>query len=265
MLLEKKEYIKYGKYDISLDKYTIVVNYKNNNLEYIIDNNYYSYKQFSKMKFSNTNKIFFKFDFSKQYLNLSEADYIMQIIKKTGKIVKKSKINLGVIEDEKSIAANIIRGKSDYELNIITAIGVLLCNDYKQKCEFIYDETCDYLDEIVINRNICGFKDNKCIAKRSSTCITGCCNHFKNKSLGILYQHKLYPCEYLVDKRCTTKCLTCKMHMCDYVIKKTGIKFTYKNVLPLKHYFNPIQKYILKAEYFILREKTLKKLIFFGI
>ncbi|MDD2392150.1 MAG: hypothetical protein PHU94_04375 [Bacilli bacterium] len=264
MSLEEKEYIKYGNYDISLDKNTIVVNYNNNNLEYIIDNNNYSYKQFSKIKFSNKYKLFFKFDFSKRHLELSEADYIIKTIIKIGKIVKKNKVNIGIIEDSKTILANIIRGKSDYELNIITAIGMLLCNDNKQKCEFVYDETCDYLDEIVIKRNVCGFKDDKCIAKRNSTCITGCCNHFKNKSIGILYQSKLYPCEYLVDKRCTTKCLTCKMHMCDYIIKKTGIKFTSQNILPLKYYFNPIQKYILKMEYFTPREKTLKKLIFFG-
>ncbi len=262
MLLKDEEYIKYGNYNTFFDKYTIIVNYNNNKLEYIIDNNYYNYKQFSKIKFSSTNKLFFRFDFSEEQLQLAEADYIMQIIIKTKKIVKKNKINIGITED-KTIVANIIRGKSDYELNVITAIGVFLCNDYKKKCEFVYDEICNYLDAIVVNRNVCGFENNKCIAKRNTNCTIGCCNHFKNKYFGVLYQRKLYQCKYLIDKRCTTKCLTCKMHMCDYVIKKTGIKFTERNILPLKHYFNPIQKLILRVEYFTPREKTLKKLMYF--
>jgi hypothetical protein len=263
MTLKNEEYIKYGNYDISFDKYTIIVDYNNNNLRYTLDNNCYNYKQFKKMKFSDKNKLFFKFDFSKRYLELYEADYIIKTIKKIKKIADKNKINLGIKEQEKIILLNIIRGKSDYELNIITAIGVFLCNNYKEKCEFVYDEVCNYLDEKVVNRNVCGFENDKCVAKRNTDCTLGCCNHFKNKYFGVIYQRKLYPCKYLINKRCTTKCLTCKMHMCDYVIKETGIKFNSKNVLPLKHYFNPIQKFILKLGYFTPREKILKKLMFF--
>ena len=43
-------------------------------------------------------------------------------------------------------------------------------------------------------------KNDKRIAKRNSNCTMGCCHHLKNKRLGILYQRKLYLCEYQKEK-----------------------------------------------------------------
>ena len=73
-------------------------------------------------------------------------------------------------------------------------------------------------------------KNDKCIAKKDTNCTMGCCHHYKNKYFGLLYEKDLHLCEYQKNKRCTAKCITCKMYMCD-TLKKKGYNFNINNVI----------------------------------
>ena len=107
--------------------------------------------------------------------------------------------------------------QKDNEQNIIDltrSIKVMLLPTILEKYEYIYDTVCDFLDNEFICKNICEFKNDKCIAKRNFNITCGCCRHYKS-----LFSNQLIQCEYLINKRCSTKCLTCKMFTCNYIVK----------------------------------------------
>ena len=136
-------------------------------------------------------------------------------------------------------------------------------NQYKIEYEFVYDEVCDYLDA-QFEKNICDFDNDKCGEKRDTTSCVGCCRHYQHKLLGpLLPGNKFVVCEYLKDKKCMAKCISCKLFTCDYLHKK-GIWFKIKDIKELKN-FNIIQKYILKTSEFTPREKIIRRLLFWRI
>jgi len=227
-------------------------------------NNEYNSEIFLKEKnFKQVTNIIFELDFSND-LEFEQASILIKNIIKIGKIAKKNKIKIGIEKYHINILGKVINGNSQYENDVISSIGVLVCNNKKQRYEFLYDQICDYLDKEVITKNVCGFENNKCIAKRNTNCNMGCCHHFKNKYFGILYETKLQLCEYQQDKRCTAKCISCKMYMCDYLVKR-GYKFTCSNVLLIKHYFNLFQKIVIKSSFFTPKDKILKIIYLFCI
>lgn len=150
-----------------------------------------------------------------------------------------------------------------YEYDIYVTIQAIQIDDKKQRCEFLYNEICFYLDHICTTQNLCDFKDNQCFAKQNTDTTMGCCHHFPNKKWGMLYQKKLVPCEFLSEKGCTTKAIGCKLFMCDAVHKK-GYKFTVYNVLLIRYFFNWIQKIIIKCAVFESKEKIMKQLLKFN-
>ena len=153
---------------------------------------------------------------------------------------------------------------SNYIPFIITSTLLLNIYEKRERIDFLYDSICEYLDDIVVKNNVCGFENDKCIAKRNTNCTMGCCHHFNNIYFGLLYEKKMHLCEYQKDKSCTAKCLTCKMYMCD-TLKKKGYKYTTRNVLLIKRYFNPIQKLVIITSFFTPKDKIMKRLMFFSI
>jgi len=259
-------YIKRDKVLNIYNKTTLVIKYDNQfrvqvgNSEYIWD----IFVNINKKILIDIDNIVFLFDFSKEILSIKQADKLIIKIKALGNILKNKRNLIGIKEEDKNIVGNVIKGKSEYEANVLSAIGVLLCDSKRDKYNYLYDEICEYLDNKVVEKNICEFNDDKCIAKKNTNCTMGCCHHYKNKYFGILYEKDLHLCEYQKDKKCSAKCLTCKMYMCDYLIKK-GVRFTNRNVLLIKEYFNPIQKLIIRINFFTPKEKILRWLLLFSV
>lgn len=230
-----------------------------------IDNKDYEVQEIlKKPSFLGKRNLVFEFNFCSKKLSFKEAEKLMKKIHKIGKIVKVSGVKIGMKQKDKTIVGWVISGNSEYENDVLTAIGVLICSNKKQKYEYLYDEICEELDKRVITKNVCDFKDNKCIAKRKTNCTMGCCHHFKNRYFGILYEKNMQLCEYQKDKKCTAKCISCKMYMCSDLRKK-GYRFTCFNVLPIKIYFNLFQKLIIKTSFFTPKERILKRLLRFTI
>lgn len=152
------------------------------NTNRIYDKNMYKYLK-------NKSNIFFNVDFSDMELSLKVADRYIQDIQKIEKIIKRLKK-----QKEFSVILKVKRGKSKYEEFVIDSIKLISIDGKLKRYNFLYDSICSYLDNETIKNNVCGFENNKCIAKRNTTCTMGCCHHFENKYFGILYQRKMVLC-----------------------------------------------------------------------
>ena len=113
----------------------------------------------------------------------------------------------------------------------------------KDRITYIYDEACRQIDNHYKNKNICGFKNNKCYVqqKLNNGTINGCCRM----------------CQYQSEKGCKTINLTCKLFTCSEVEKRCT--FDDLKILNLLSYRN---RMILKSDYFSKREDVIKDLYY---
>lgn len=110
----------------------------------------------------------------------------------------------------------------------------------KEKIINIYDTACKIIDDYEKEKNICGFKNNKCCMQKRY--INGCCRCCINQS----------------NNGCTTSNLTCKLYHCDYICKKyKTLKIEDIEILK-KLSFR--QRLILKYDYFSKREDVINDL-----
>lgn len=243
--------------------------YENANI--LITDNIYIIKD-KKIEIATIRKIkelkyfYFMIDFSEKKLNIKSARKIIKQIKKISGLIEKNKKQVGLKKEEKIILGNIIGIEQQYANDILVAITIPLIENKIDKYNYLYDNICWYLDNEFKTKNLCEFKNDKCIgvSKNSKNC-AGCCIHFPDKRFGGIYQSpkKMVVCEYLDTtsnkKGCTTKCIMCKMITCSAVRKK-GSKFNVWNVLLLCYYFNLLQKWIVISSAFTKKEVILEKI-----
>lgn len=250
----------------------------NNSQEIInLDNNYYlqitndinnlpknvsDIKKINIIKILKNRILLLKIDFNnlnkKQYKRLLKKILFLKII------VSTTKIEIGISNNSKTLLGYIINYNENNkeQKDFILAINAIFYANKYERYNYIYDTVCNYLDSFFYGKNLCDFKNNKCGEKRNTSSDAGCCHHFKNKKLGpCLPFNKLVLCEYLKDDHtCGAKCIGCKLFTCDYLEKK-GIKFRIKDILLLKVFFNPLQKYYIKYKVFTPKEKIIKILM----
>ena len=133
--------------------------------------------------------------------------------------------------------------KTDYK-EIKPIIAALNIKKRKERITYIYDEACTQIDNHYNNKNICGFKNNKCYVqqKLNNGTINGCCRM----------------CKYQSKHGCTTKSLTCKLFTCSEVEKRCQIiTFDDLKILKLLSFRN---RMILKYDYFSKREDVINDL-----
>lgn len=141
-----------------------------------------------------------------------------------------------------------------YHQDII--LHALDIKDEYERISYIYDELCDYLDNIFLCENVCGFKDNICsrrrdlmTRKKKDTYVNGCCHSYiRNKD-----------CKNLKDGHCTIKNVGCKLFTCHY-LRKQGKKYTINQIFFAKYFLTDKQKKILTDEIFIPKEEVLEKM-----
>lgn len=138
--------------------------------------------------------------------------------------------------------------ESNYE-ELKPIIKALNIKKRKPRITYIYDEACKQIDNHYQNKNICGFKNNKCYVqqKLNNGTINGCCRM----------------CMYQSEKGCQTKNLTCKLFTCSEVEKRCQvIKFDDLKILNLLSLRN---RMILKSDYFSKREDVINDLYYGSI
>ena len=120
--------------------------------------------------------------------------------------------------------------------DIIKALNIKKRN---MRIRYVYDRSCLYVDRFWDNKNICGFRNNKCYTQRNNSYINGCCRR----------------CFYQSDKGCRTANLTCKMFYCSEVRKRNKVP-SFNDIKILK-LLSIRQRIILKHDYFSSREEVL--------
>ena len=138
--------------------------------------------------------------------------------------------------------------ESNYE-ELKPIIKALNIKKRKPRITYIYDKACKQIDNHYQNKNICGFKNNKCYVqqKLNNGTINGCCRM----------------CMYQSKKGCQTKNLTCKLFTCSEVEKRCQvIKFDDLKILNLLSLRN---RMILKSDYFSKREDVINDLYYGSI
>ena len=144
--------------------------------------------------------------------------------------------------------------KHSNDLNIVLRmLDIININKRKEKYNLIYDYACEYLDNEFINNNWCNFKNNMCECNRNKPkeYQTGsCCTRTLTRET----------CKYFDNskKRCSIKCLGCKLFVCNYLRKK-GIKYTSNNVPYLKYFLSLRQKLISNYTFFKTQEDIINK------
>ena len=132
---------------------------------------------------------------------------------------------------------------------VISTINALNIKNRYNRIAYIYDYCCNYIDKFYEGKNICGFVNGQCINQQTPKCdhYDGCCRL----------------CIHQNGKGCETKNLTCKFFFCDTIKSKEKIlKYNDFNVLKL---FSLRQKLMIKSNYFITREESIKDLFFGSI
>ena len=142
---------------------------------------------------------------------------------------------------------NFKANTNDTQLKIIT--NGLNIKNRKKRITYIYDKTCDLIDKKYKNQNICGFKNCKCFANRkvNNGYKYGCCRM----------------CRYKTDNGCITKNLACKLFNCKEVTNRYNV-LKYEDLKTLK-LLNIRQRFLVKSDYFSLREDVLKDLYSYSI
>lgn len=130
----------------------------------------------------------------------------------------------------------------DKQIQII--VNALNIKNRKKRITYIYDTSCDFVDDFYNRENICGFKNSQCYIqqKKKNGLKNGCCRK----------------CLFASNKGCTTKNLACKLFNCSEVkCRKNTIKFKDLKVLKV---LSIRQRFIIKSDFFSLRESVLKDL-----
>ena len=202
-----------------------------------------------KINTNNYQKVYFVLDFNEI---INEKKELFNKIKK-----------IKLLFDVKSFFVYIQNYKSSNEKDVIDILQSLKIHFLKTKLEkidYIYDKTCEYLDNEFATRNICQFENNKCIAKRECDLTCGCCRHSKDRNFFSLLASEYVECEYLKNKHCSANCISCKLYTCP-TLNKMGIKFRIKDLFLLNNYFSIRQRIIVKTYCFTPKEIIIRKLV----
>ena len=100
-------------------------------------------------------------DFNK--LNKKEYKRVLKKLLFIKKIVLKSKIKIGKVEDSRILLGYIINYDENnrYQNDFILAINAIFYNTRYERYNYIYDTVCDYLDSYFYGKNLCDFKTDE--------------------------------------------------------------------------------------------------------
>ena len=131
---------------------------------------------------------------------------------------------------------------------ISTLVCALNIKSRKERLKYVYEKACDILDSDFYGKNVCEFKNNRCMHDRIyAISEDGCCRTNDDSE----------KCIYLINHRCQIRCLACKFHICD-CIRKKGLHYRVNDILVLKYLYNWKQKIIAYCDFFKTEDEVLK-------
>ena len=173
------------------------------------------------------------------------------------KKIKKNKdkdIYLKLKQQDRILDIKDINSLNDMESKwILYSIIAANIKNLEKRYSYIYDVVCDYLDKEFSKKNICQFKNNKCIGVEKGI-------HCKESLYGCCYGRTRGICIYLKNGKCTIKSISCKLFVCSY-LRKNNIKYNTNNIPLLKYFFSRKQKRIIEESLFIDKDIVINKLL----
>ena len=182
-------------------------------------------------------------------LSIDDSNFYKKIKKNKDKeniIVLKQ--NGNIIDIENINYLNDIDSK--WKLYSVIAANI---KNLEKRYNYIYDIVCDYLDNEFQEKNICQFRNNKCIGVTDGY-------HCKESVNGCCYGRKRGLCKNFNKGKCSIKSISCKLFTCRY-LKKNKIKYHSDNIPLLKYFFNKRQKTIIEDSIFIDKEQIINMLL----
>ena len=243
---------------VNKDTLIICINYNKNEFNNIEKENYLNAEIHKFILIKKYDKFIFNIKFENE--NVKNTIKIIKKIKKYFKIMYLYNKKIGIEgKNNGCIIANVENGdfKNNLYFSIVSSLQAMMIKDKKERLNFVYKKACIYLDREIVERNLCGFYNDKCIVKKDTDCTMGCCHHYPHKRTGIFRNEKLQLCEFQINKKCNVNCITCKMYMCPEMEKK-GYRYNVFNVPLIKCFFNIIQKLILSISFFSTEEDIMK-------
>jgi hypothetical protein len=141
----------------------------------------------------------------------------------------------------------------------------LTITDLRQRYEYIYDAICDYMDKEFREKNHCDFReDNMCFVNREKLGVNpnmGCCYTFWTDFFMNTRDKKLCPHLNTETKSCEIKCITCKLHTCQYLMRKKGVHYDVRKFPGLRKIFNRNQIEVLRFSPFKPKDQIIDKLL----
>ena len=167
------------------------------------------------------------------------------------KVLSFFRIRIGIDYSNKKYYSSSKNNKDIKE--ILKMLDILNTHNRKEKYSLIYDYACDYLDNEFIEHNWCSFKNDMCISNRNKEKkyqVGSCCTSNLTKKT----------CPYFDEniKRCSIKCISCKLFVCPYLNKK-GVKYSVQKVPFLKYFLSYRQKLLSLTSHFKPKEIIVKK------
>ena len=115
-----------------------------------------------------------------------------------------------------------------------------------QRIYYLIDTLCNQIDDYYRENNMCDFCHSQCICHRT---------------LGFDYQNGCCrKCFYQSSHGCTTKNFACKMFYCSYA--NSSIRRLSYDDLDLLKVFTPLQRFVLKSDYFSSIKEVSRDLYF---
>ncbi len=144
----------------------------------------------------------------------------------------------------KFVNFKLINKTDDIFINQIE--DILNTKNKKQNIKKVIDYTCAYMDDYYKDKTMCDFKCSQCIIQRmkKSSYINGCC----------------HICVYPTSNGCPSRNIACKRFNCTYV--KNHNKTLKDEDLKLIYCLTPLQRFIVKSDYFTLENDVIKDIYF---
>lgn len=216
----------------------------------------------SKLKKVITDKVVIFLELNEKYSN---SKYIVKSLIKLFDSMPELTEKFVDLETDKTLATIIKDNNSKQIGDIINALKAIGIKDISERNEFIYDIVCDYLDSKFKGCNVCDFKNDKCVANRAhaiNNTSMGCCHSFDYaKFYEPLFIKNIKVCQYMQNRTCATKNISCKLFTCRLVKKQhPEFNFKIKRILLLDCFFTQKQQNVLQYNYFRTKEQILDKL-----
>lgn len=208
------------------------------------------------------NKLFF-------FLDVNEITDIDSLLKKIIYLFFKSMKNnivIGENLENEVLYGYVLKAKDEsnrrFETLLDSVFKILDMSDISKIYSYIYDEICDDLDNKFSKCNYCDFSNDMCVAQKlgiSAHSTMGCCYmHTYSKIMSV--PKDLGICKYLDGKKCSEKCMACKLFTCKY-LRKRGISFSINDYEIYRNFFTKKQCKILKETFFTPKEEVIKLLL----